>query len=47
MSIPEPTNPYPLPDNSRYCVFVRPTITSEEIEVGATLTRAGGMDPWL
>src|SRR5262249_32101481 len=35
MCVPDPTNPNPLADeNARYCVFVRPTITSEKIEVG-------------
>ncbi|MGH3764310.1 MAG: CatB-related O-acetyltransferase [Pseudonocardiaceae bacterium] len=34
MSVPDPTNPYPLPDHQRYCVFVRPTVTSEKVEVG-------------
>jgi virginiamycin A acetyltransferase len=34
MSVPDPTNPYPLAENARYCTFVRPTITSEKVEVG-------------
>lgn len=34
MSAPDPTNPYPLPEHKRYCVFLRPTITSEKILVG-------------
>jgi virginiamycin A acetyltransferase len=34
LSVPDPNNPYPLPDYPRYCVFVRPPITSEKIEVG-------------
>jgi hypothetical protein len=31
---PDPNHPYPLPEHQRYCVFVRPTITSEKIVVG-------------
>lgn len=34
MNVPDPTNPYPLPDHPRHCVFVRPTITSQTVEVG-------------
>jgi virginiamycin A acetyltransferase len=32
--VPDPTHPYPLPDHRRYCVFLRPTITSEKIVAG-------------
>ncbi|MGQ0775849.1 MAG: CatB-related O-acetyltransferase [Pseudonocardiales bacterium] len=34
MTTPDPTHPYPLPEHQRYCVFVRPTITSDKISVG-------------
>jgi virginiamycin A acetyltransferase len=34
LTVPDPTHPYPLPDPERYCVFVRPTITSEKVRVG-------------
>jgi hypothetical protein len=34
LSVPDPTNPYPLPDYPRYCMFLRPTITSEKVDVG-------------
>jgi virginiamycin A acetyltransferase len=34
LSVPDPTDPYPLPGYPRYCVFLKPTITSEQIQVG-------------
>lgn len=34
MSVPDPSHPYPLADDERHCVFLRPTITSEKISVG-------------
>lgn len=34
MTVPDPTHPYPLPAQERFCVFVRPTITSEKVRVG-------------
>ncbi|MGH3918656.1 MAG: CatB-related O-acetyltransferase [Pseudonocardiaceae bacterium] len=34
MTVPDPTHPYPLPEHERFCVFVRPTITSEKVRVG-------------
>jgi virginiamycin A acetyltransferase len=34
LRIPNPNHPYPLPENQSYCVFVRPTVTSEKIVVG-------------
>jgi hypothetical protein len=34
LSVPDPTNPYPLADYPRHCVFLRPTITSGKVEVG-------------
>lgn len=34
MSAPDPTKPYPLPDNQRYCVFLRPTLTSGKVIAG-------------
>jgi virginiamycin A acetyltransferase len=34
LSVPDPTNPYPLPDYPRHCVFMKPTITSEKVDVG-------------
>lgn len=34
MTVPDPTHPYPLPAHERFCVFLRPTITSEKVRVG-------------
>lgn len=34
MSAPDPTKPHPLPDHKRYCVFLRPTITSDKVVAG-------------
>lgn len=34
MTVPDPTNPYPLAAHPRYCVFLRPTITSAKVSVG-------------
>ena len=34
MSAPDPTNRCQLPDYPRYCVFLKPTITSEKVKVG-------------
>lgn len=48
MSVPDPTNPYPLPDYPRYCVFLKPTITSEKVtiaEIARAIPRRGGTHP--
>ncbi|MDQ4010784.1 MAG: hypothetical protein M3228_08835 [Actinomycetota bacterium] len=34
MTVPDPTHPYPLPAHEQFCVFLRPTITSEKVRVG-------------
>ncbi|MGH3669189.1 MAG: CatB-related O-acetyltransferase [Pseudonocardiaceae bacterium] len=34
MSAPDPTEPYPLPHHERYCVFLRPTLTSDKVVAG-------------
>ncbi|MGH3915745.1 MAG: CatB-related O-acetyltransferase [Pseudonocardiaceae bacterium] len=34
MSAPDPTCLYPLPDHERFCVFLRPTLTSEKVSAG-------------
>lgn|GEM_PF-2689624 len=34
MTGPDPTQPFPLGEADRRCMFLRPTVTSDKIEVG-------------
>jgi virginiamycin A acetyltransferase len=34
VSAPDPASPYPLPEHQRYCVFLRPTLSSDKVVAG-------------
>ncbi|ASU84325.1 acetyltransferase [Nocardiopsis gilva YIM 90087] len=45
MTAPNPANPFPLAEGERRCVFIRPTVTSELLDVGEYTYYDASEDP--